>query len=171
MVFMYRQRMKDLLLRAPVVVRTSNMKISRRRLADYVKTLHQKACCTCSTIIFLHSTNKIIDLWRWRWRCRRQILNSLIPRSRRWKYNPFPVAIDFEIFPAVFQRREHVGRGYWNTVCFALFNITPAVADGKSSHRFFLLFGIRCTVIVALCALPVKRPFPSSSSVSLPKRV
>ena len=32
---MKRQRMKDLLLRAPVVVRTSNMKISRRRLADY----------------------------------------------------------------------------------------------------------------------------------------
>ena len=70
--------MKDLLLRAPVVVRTSNMKISpRRRLADYVKTLHQKACRTCSTIIFLHSTNEIIDLWRYRWRCRRQILNSL----------------------------------------------------------------------------------------------
>ena len=70
--------MKDLLLRAPVVVRTSNMKISRRRLADYVKTLHQKACRTCSTIIFLHSTNEIIDLWRCRWRCRRQILNSLM---------------------------------------------------------------------------------------------
>jgi len=43
MVFMYRQRMKDLLLRARFVVRTSNMKISRRRLGDYVKTLHQKA--------------------------------------------------------------------------------------------------------------------------------
>ena len=70
--------MKDLLLQARVVVRTSNMKILRRRLADYVKTLHQKACCTCSTIIFLHSTNQIIDLWRCRWRCRRQILNSLL---------------------------------------------------------------------------------------------
>ena len=34
--------MKDFLLRAPVVVRTSSMKISRRRLADYVKILHQK---------------------------------------------------------------------------------------------------------------------------------
>jgi len=70
-----------------------------------------------------------------------------------------------------FSQAEHVGRGYLNTVCFALFNITPAVANGKSSHRFFLLVGIRCTVIVALCALPVNRPFPSSSSVSLPKRV
>ena len=53
--------MKDLLLRARVVVRTSNMKISRRRLSDYVKTLHPKACCTYSTNIFLHSTNQIID--------------------------------------------------------------------------------------------------------------
>ena len=55
--------MKDLLLRARVVVRTSNMKISRRRLADYVKRLHQKEC---RTIIFLHSTNQIIDLWHFR---------------------------------------------------------------------------------------------------------
>ena len=39
---------KDSLLRAHVVVRTSNMKNSRRRLADYVKKLHQKACRTCS---------------------------------------------------------------------------------------------------------------------------
>jgi len=67
-----------LLLRVRVVVRTSNMKISRRRLADYVKTLHQKACRTCTTINFLHSTNQIIDSRRRRWRCRRQILNSLI---------------------------------------------------------------------------------------------
>ena len=52
------------------------MKISL--LADYVKTLNQKACRTCSTIIFLHSTNQIIDLWRGRWCCRRQILNSLV---------------------------------------------------------------------------------------------
>ena len=60
------------MLRAPVVVRTSNMKISRSRLADYVKTLQQKACCTCTTFIFPHSphsTNEIGDLWRRR--CRR----------------------------------------------------------------------------------------------------
>ena len=59
-------------------MRTSNMKISHRLLADYVKSLHQKACRTCSTIIFLHSTNQIIDLWRCRWRCLRQILKFLI---------------------------------------------------------------------------------------------
>ena len=70
-----RQRMKDLLSRARVVVRTSNMKISRRRLADYVKNVHHKACRTCSTIIFPRSTNRIIDLWRC---CRRRFVNSLL---------------------------------------------------------------------------------------------
>ena len=61
------------------------MKISGGRLADYVKTLHQKACRSCSTIIFLHSTNQIIDLSRCRWRCRRQILNSPIGGLARTK--------------------------------------------------------------------------------------
>ena len=70
--------MKNLWLWACVVVRTSNMKISRRLLADYVKTLHEKACRTCSTIIFLHSTNQILDLWRCRGRCRCRFLNSLM---------------------------------------------------------------------------------------------
>ena len=60
--FHARQRTKDLLQRACVFVRISNMTISRRRLPDYVKTLHQKACHTRSTIIFLHLTNQIIDL-------------------------------------------------------------------------------------------------------------
>ena len=75
--FTWGQRMKNLLLRACVVVRTSNMKISRRPLADYVKTMHKKACRTCSTIIFPHSANQIIDLWRCRGRCCRHFLNSL----------------------------------------------------------------------------------------------
>ena len=76
--------MKDFLLRAPVVVRTSNMKIARRSLADYVKTLHQKAC---RTIIFLYSTNQIIDLWRCRWptgrgcRSGRQEVNKVFERN------------------------------------------------------------------------------------------
>ena len=55
-------------------VRTSKMKISRRHLADYVKKLHQKACCTSNTIFFLHSTNQIIELWRCRCRCCRYFL-------------------------------------------------------------------------------------------------
>ena len=43
-----------------------------------VRQTTPKACRTCSTIIFLHSTDEIIDLWRCRWRCRRQILSSLM---------------------------------------------------------------------------------------------
>ena len=62
MVFIWRQRIKDLRLRARVVVRTSKIKISRR-LANYVKKSRQKVRCTCSTIIFPHSTNQFIDLW------------------------------------------------------------------------------------------------------------
>ena len=68
--------MKDSLLRARVVFRTSNINISRRRLADYVKKLHQKVCHTCSTIIFPHSTNQI-DFWCC-YRCRRNFFNSAI---------------------------------------------------------------------------------------------
>ena len=49
------------LLWARVVVRTSNMKVSPLRLADYVKRLRQKAC---STIIFPHLTNQISVFWR-----------------------------------------------------------------------------------------------------------
>ena len=76
MTFMQRERMKDLFWWARVVVRTSNMNISLRRLADYLKKLHQKACRTCSMIIFLYSTNHIIDLWRCRCHCHRLFLNS-----------------------------------------------------------------------------------------------
>ena len=73
------------------VVRTHRMKISRRYLADYVKTLHRKACRTCSTIIFCHSTNQIINLWRCRCRCCLHFLNSLIVRLGR---SLRPCAID-----------------------------------------------------------------------------
>ena len=66
--------MKDLLRGARIVVRPSIMKFSSGRLADYIRTLLQKACRTCSTIIFAHSTNQIIELWR----CRCLQLNSLI---------------------------------------------------------------------------------------------
>ena len=44
--------MKDLLLRARDVVRTSNMKITRHRLADYVKTLHQKRAARAARLFF-----------------------------------------------------------------------------------------------------------------------
>ena len=63
MVFMYRQRTKDLLLRARVVVRISNMKIQRRRLADYVKKIAPKGVPHVQHDYFtINSTNRIIEL-------------------------------------------------------------------------------------------------------------
>ena len=55
--------MKDLMLWVRVVMRTSEMKTWRRRLADYVKKLNQKECRANSTIIFPRSTNQSIDSW------------------------------------------------------------------------------------------------------------
>ena len=68
--------------------RTSNMEISRRHLADCVKNLQQKACRTCSTIIFPHSANQIIDLWCCRRRCRRHFLNSLLAEGDSANFVP-----------------------------------------------------------------------------------
>ena len=42
LVFLWKEWVKDLLLRVHVVVRTSIVKSSRRCLADYVKKIHQK---------------------------------------------------------------------------------------------------------------------------------
>jgi len=70
--------MKDLLRRIRVTVITiSNKNIQRRRLADHVNKLPQKACRTCSTIVFSYSTNHIIDLGRCCCRCSLRFLNSL----------------------------------------------------------------------------------------------
>ena len=56
--------MKDLRLRARVArIRTSGTQISRRDLADYVSKLHQKRAARACTVIFLNSTNQIINLW------------------------------------------------------------------------------------------------------------
>jgi len=44
--------MKDLLQRTRVVVRTSNMKISRRRLADYVKICTKKRAARAARLFF-----------------------------------------------------------------------------------------------------------------------
>ena len=66
-------------------LQTNDVKLSYLRFWRQ-RQLDQKACRTCSTIIFLHSTNQIFDLWRCRWRCRRQILNSLIYRAPTRSY-------------------------------------------------------------------------------------
>ena len=68
-------KVKDLLL--PYWWCRQNIKILKflfRRLTDYVRKLYQKVCRTCSTIIFPHSTNQIIEWWRCR--CGRRFLNS-----------------------------------------------------------------------------------------------
>ena len=76
---------KDLLQRA--------VKILHRRLADYVGKEHQKGRRTCSTIIFPHSTNQIIDLLRCRCRCplpgcrcRKQSNDRGLPGGRMLKF-------------------------------------------------------------------------------------
>ena len=82
MLFIQKQRMKDLLLRARVVVRTSNVKITRRHLADYVKNLIARKSVPHVQhdffFFFFHSTNKIIDLSRCRYRSRPRFMNSLL---------------------------------------------------------------------------------------------
>ena len=74
-VFMWRQRMKDLLLR-------SGLRISRRYLADYVKKLHQRACRTFNAITLLHWTNQFIAKWRCCFRSPRRISTYLLRNLR-----------------------------------------------------------------------------------------
>ena len=124
MVFIQRQRMSNLLLWAFVVVRTSQMKISRRHSADCAKKSHQKACRTCSTIIFHHPTNQIIDLWRIRCRCCRHFLNSPPPKLMAhwlhwWKASALTIApshlfqFPFFYFPLQSSHDACVGSQRW----------------------------------------------------------
>ena len=73
----------------------------------YVRTFHQKACCTCSTIIFLHTTNQIIDLGRCRWRCRRQILNSLMTNWMSTRTNAIQSMLSFIIYAMLYCRSKY----------------------------------------------------------------
>ena len=43
------------------------------------------ACCTCSTLIFPHSTNQILNLWSPRCRCRPRCYGSLLSTKRKVK--------------------------------------------------------------------------------------
>ena len=61
--------MKDLLLRVRALVGTSNLRISRRYLADYVKEMYlilKRAARAACTIICPYITNHIKYLWRCR---------------------------------------------------------------------------------------------------------
>ena len=73
--------MKDLLRRDRVVLRTSNVKISSCHLADHVKKNCTKKRALRARLFVLIQTNQIIDLWRWRFRCR--FLNSLLLMKTR----------------------------------------------------------------------------------------
>lgn len=53
-----------------VVVKTSNVVISRCYFGEDGTELFLSACCTCGTLTFPRSTNEILNSWRWRCRWR-----------------------------------------------------------------------------------------------------
>ena len=80
--------------------------LSLCRLTDYVRRMHQKACCTYSTIIFPHSTNHVIDLWRCR--CRSSVDVSLTPNYVYLLVQRFPIGNIYPIsrMPIMNKRTE-----------------------------------------------------------------
>ena len=71
-------RTKDFRLYAQVLIKTVNQVISRCCFVENGTDLSIRACRTCSTIIFPHSTNQILSLWRCRCRSRRWCSHSLL---------------------------------------------------------------------------------------------
>ena len=59
------------------------------------KVAPKSACHTCSTNIFTHLTNQIIDLWRCRRRC--HFLNSLLPEEAESKPRSLSLRCIFEL--------------------------------------------------------------------------
>ena len=78
--------MKDLLLGVHVVAETLNLDISRYHLADYVKECYQKACRTCSTVIFPYLTNQTIVFWRCICCCRLPKVSLLRTRYLQFRF-------------------------------------------------------------------------------------
>ena len=67
MVFMLRQRMKDLLPRVRVIVRSSKMKILTPFVVQITsKYCKQKRAARAARLFFSHAANQIIDLWHCR---------------------------------------------------------------------------------------------------------
>ena len=75
------QRIKELLFYAYVVVKTAIVVISRCCFAEDGTKLCSSACRTCSTLIFYHSTNQILNLWRRYSLCCRGCYSFLITTS------------------------------------------------------------------------------------------
>ena len=88
----------------------ADMKISCRRLADYVNKLHQGASRTCSTIIFPHSTNQIIrELSQPRRRRQQERLNFAYMIVKNNSFARFARAVfifDILLMFSFFLRRE-----------------------------------------------------------------
>ena len=128
------------------------------------KKIAQKACRTCSTIIFHHSTNQIIDFWRCRFRCHRRcrFLNSLLTQYTP-KENP---GFDFhEAVICMKHWRLKEGHIFVNSACLSnLLATTAAHVETATSFRlirapyslasalrveFLLRFIDRCVVFSA----------------------
>ena len=62
----YIKGMKDLQLYAQVVFHNQNLVTLRCCFEEDVTELFQSSCRTCSTLIWPHSTNQILNLWRCR---------------------------------------------------------------------------------------------------------
>ena len=90
--------MKDLLPFVQVVVKkTAKVVTSRFCFAEDSMEFFQSPCCSChmrSTLIFLHSTNQNVNLWRRRCWCRRRFQSFLIriinEGNRKGSLFPFP---------------------------------------------------------------------------------
>ena len=87
---------------------SSKMKISRRRLANSVKKLHQNPCRTCSTI-FPHSTNQIIDSCGRRCHCRRHFVNSVLKGLAKLGNIVAETLLRMQMFPSLAARESCVG--------------------------------------------------------------
>ena len=133
-----RQRMKYLLLRAPTLSSESEKWKFHVVVWETTSKIAPKACRTCSTIIFLHSANQIIDLWRCRGRCRRHFLKSSLVRcwivvtshcDGVWAIHLTLYGKKFHSFGEKFpwstklnecRKRQFQRRFYWSLLCMAL---------------------------------------------------
>ena len=91
MVFVWKQRMKDLQCYGPRIWNILTSSFGRLRHNDYTE---KRRCRTCSTVIFPHSTNQINDLRRCLCHCSHHFSNSLLRVGRRQLLNrqvPFAI--------------------------------------------------------------------------------
>ena len=133
------------------------MKISRRRLADHVKKLHQKVCRTCGTITFPHSTNQIIDL-------RSHFLNSLPLQKRSRPLLSFQITLSLTNLISVSLRLQTFTLHFF-IFCIFLFIRKLFTYDLRHSSRLALLFiSESCGSFLLLCRVNLRRNMQMSSA-------